>query len=248
VTGPHDSLLRLLHARGGHAGAAPRARSISGAVVGVYALAIVGGFLLLPEDERVLIEHLTDAEGLLLLASDDLRGGPAVVRRPLHSPPLPPPSEPLRPPEEPDTFIFWWPKGGELRARGDAPAPSDAAGRVALKLAQDATEHWRDLLDNERSPIVRWARCHWHSSGALCPGLLQAQARKTSQQPAELLRLHRRVATWMKKQAVRMNPFDHAPEQLTLDPPANLKMFWAWAFPAAEAWVRDGGTIWPWNA
>lgn len=128
-----------------------------------------------------------------------------------------------------------------MRVRGDAPAPADAAGRVELKLAQDATEHWTDVLDHKRSPIVRWARCHWHSSGALCPGLLQAQARKTSEQPADLLRLHRRVATWMKKHAVRMNPFDHAPEQLTMDPPANLNMFWAWAFPAAEAWVAMAG-------
>jgi len=196
----------------------------------------------------MLIEHLTDAEGLLLLASDHLRAGPSVVRGQLDPPSLPPPAEPLTPREEPATFNFWWQEGGELRALGDAPPPGDAAGRVALKLAQDASEHRQDLLDLERSPIVRWARCRWHSSGALCPGLLQAQARKTSEQPAGLVRLHRRVARWMKKQGVRINPFDHGPEELTMDPPANLNMFWAWAFPAAEAWVRDGGTIWPWNA
>jgi hypothetical protein len=208
----------------------------------------VGGFLLLPEDEQVLVEHLTDAEGLLLLASDDLRGGPPVVRGRLQAPSLPPPAEPFQPSGVPDMFIFWWPEGGELRALGDAPAPTHAVDRVALKLSQDASEQWKDLLDQERSPILRWKRCHWHHNGALCPGLLGVQARTASQQPAGLLWLRRRVQTWMKKHAVRTNPFDHAPDELATDPPANVDSYWVWAFPAAEAWVRDGGTVWPWNA
>ncbi len=52
----------------------------------------------------------------------------------------------------------------------------------------------------------------------------------------------------MKKHAVRVNPFEHAPDDLPTDEPSNLNTFWVWAFPAAEAWVRDGGTVWPWNA
>lgn len=50
------------------------------------------------------------------------------------------------------------------------------------------------------------------------------------------------------EQAVRINPFDHAPDELPADPPSNVGTYWIWAFPVAEAWVRDGGTVWPWNA
>lgn len=208
----------------------------------------MGGFILLPEDELILVEHLRSAEELLLLASDDLAGGPPVIRGSLDPPPLPPPPVPFQPAAEPDALLFWWPPGGELRTLGDAPAPADAKGRVALHLTQDATSEWQDLLDQERSPIIRWSRTRWHSSGALCPGLLQTQARKTTEQPRELLRLHRRLTSWMKKQGVRTNPFDHAPEELPVEPPPNVGSSWVWAFPAAAAWVGEGGTLWPWNA
>ncbi len=203
---------------------------------------------MLPDDERLLVDHLTDARGLRLLRSDDLRDGPPLFRGQLDPPPLPPPPEPLREPQEPSEFLFWWPEGGELRRLGDAPAPEDPVGHVALKLTQSGTEHWRDVLDSERSPIIRWSRCHWHASGALCPGLLQAQSTSSTRQPPELLGLHRRAKTWMQKQGVRINPFDHAPDDVPVGEPANLNAFWVWAFPAAEAWVRDGGTVWPWNA
>jgi hypothetical protein len=66
----------------------------------------MAGFLLLPEDEPALIEHLLEAESLKRLAHDDLTFGPPVV------------GVPARPVElgEPARMVFWVPQLGELGA------------------------------------------------------------------------------------------------------------------------------------
>jgi hypothetical protein len=208
----------------------------------------VGGFLLMPEDELVLVEHLLQAEALKLLATDDLRDGPRVVAERGRPQPLPPPAQPFVEPAEPPTFIFWCPQLGELRVLGDAPPPVTAMDRVHRLLQFQATDDAPSLLDTERSPILRWSRARWHPNGALCPGLLQSQSRTTKEQPDELLRLHARVKRWMRTHGEKLNPFDHAPPDVRDQQPSNLKPFVVWAFPRAAEWVRTGGQIWPWNA
>jgi hypothetical protein len=208
----------------------------------------VGGFLLMPEDELVLVEHLLGAEELRLLATDDLRDGPRFVAELGQSQPLPQPAQPFVEPAEPHTFFFWAPQLGELRVLGDAPPPATATDRVLRLLQSEATDDAQSLLDTERSPIIRWSRARWHPNGALCPGLLQAQSRKTKDQPDELLRLYARVRRWMKGRSEKFNPFDHAPPEVRDPQPTNLKPFVVWAFPRAAEWVRGGGQIWPWNA
>lgn len=208
----------------------------------------MGQFLLLPDDEVLFVRHLVDDEALVLLASDDLSDGvrpvPAFASRP-----LPPPPVALQPSPEPIELIFWAEALGRVRTVAEAPAPTDASDRVARLLADEAAGgDAGHLLDLSRSPLVRWRRCSWHPNGALCPGLLQAQARKSREQPKELLRLRERVERWMKAQGERLNPFEHAPADVQARQPENVRAFATWAFPAAAQWVRAGGCVWPWNA
>jgi hypothetical protein len=184
----------------------------------------MGGFLLLPEDEPALVAHLLEAESLTRLAHDDLSYGPPVVGA-LEAPlPLPEPPRPGVEPGVPRRFTFWVPDLGEL---------SPARHR---------------FIDYERSPVLTWRRTSWHASGALCPGLLGTQTRPRKDQPVELLRLLARVEKWMKRSGVRLDPFDHAPDEPPVERPANVKPFAVWAHPHAAQWVRGGGSVWPWNA
>ena len=141
----------------------------------------MGGFLLLPEDELILIAHLLDAEGLTLLASDDLADGPQeldVLTGPLS---LPTPPRPNTDPTEPPHFTFWAHQLGPLRPWADAPQPTTFSERVHRLVNEESVPDFESLLDDERSPILRWSRASWHDSGALCPGLLQGQARPSAQ-------------------------------------------------------------------
>jgi hypothetical protein len=210
---------------------------------------IVSGFLLLPEDEVLLVEHLVHREGLALLASDDMRDGPKIVAEFTRPQPLPPSARPLHTSPEPDTFVFWVKALGEVRTLAEGPPLQGAIERVERLLTDQASgSDSRHLLDQSRSPILRWRRSHWHPNGTLCPGLLQAQARATKEQPVELLRVHSRVNRWMKAQSTKVDPFDHAPEEVRERKPENLRAFSTWVFPSAWEWIRNGGRVWPWNA
>ncbi len=66
----------------------------------------MGGFLLLPEDELVLVAHLLDVEGLKLLASIDLREGPSSMDGLSGPLPLPAPPRPNVEPSEPLELTF----------------------------------------------------------------------------------------------------------------------------------------------
>lgn len=208
----------------------------------------MGGFLLLPEDELVLVAHLLDGEGLKLLASIDLGDGPCTVDGLTDPLPLPAPRQPNIEPSEPLELTFWAHQLGSLRPWSDAPAPTSVSERVHRMVNQQSVADFGSAVDEERSPVLRWRRTNWHSSGALCPGLLQAQARPAKQQPQELMKLHARVTRWMKREGHQLDPFEHAPEALPVDPPRNTKPFRVWAHRHAAEWVRCGGRVWPWNA
>jgi hypothetical protein len=144
--------------------------------------------------------------------------------------------------------VFWSPELGAVRTLRDAPSSDDARDRVASLLAREATSAWRDLIDLKRTPVIRFARSRWHDEDRteLQPGLLQTMALPLKQQPIALTRRRSRIDRWMKQQGVAINPFDHARE-LPVEQPKNVKPFTAWAWPEAEAWIRDGGCVWPWT-
>jgi hypothetical protein len=170
----------------------------------------VAGYLLFPDDERRLIEHLL-GERVLLLSSDLLLDGEPDLASPAVPTELPP--LPRVVPGEPGvhSYVFWCSALGPLRAEGDARAPSDAVGRVARHLLQTQTERWRDVVDYASSPIIRLRRAHWHRSGALLPALLQGPSRVTRDWDPELVRLFRRVERWLRSWTTKTNEWDLCP-------------------------------------
>jgi hypothetical protein len=112
-------------------------------------------------------------------------------------------------PEAPRAWTFWARGVGELVA---GPGTS--------------------FVDHARSPVVVWHRCHWHPSGALCPGRLSSQTRRRAEQPEALLALYDRVHAWMKRGRVKIAPG-----------PGVIR-----AFPQAAEWVREGGPVWSGDA
>jgi hypothetical protein len=141
-------------------------------------------------------------------------------------------------------LTFWVPQLGELLAMSEAPLPTTQIERVHRMV----NEGLESFIDYERSPILSWQRTTWHATGALCPGRLTAQTRPRKDQPVQLLRLLARVERWMKQKGVKLNSFDHAPDELSVERPLNEKPFAVWALPHAARWVTDGGSVWPWSA
>lgn len=206
-------------------------------------------WLLMPADERELLNFLVEELGLVLLAHDLTEHGDPVVSDPQTDGRLG--ELPRQPgPSGADwDFNLWAPMIGPVRLLGDAPEPTDPKDRVMLRLNKEMTPLWRELIDSERTPVVHFGRSRWHRNGSLCPGVLGGQARPTREQPKELLALLRKIKRWLKSKGERLNPFEHCHVEIPVkEPPRNLNMFWVWARPAALTWVRGGGSVWPWNA
>lgn len=211
-------------------------------------------FLLLPEDERELVAYLVETRGLRLLVGDVLQRDVSGRRRPrvsvdaLAAIPRVLPGPPAPGDTEVRQFLFWPPDVGGLVALGDPGRGQDPRSRVGIALSmQGNVQRWRDVVDQDRSPLIRWRRCYWRTNGHLTPGLLQGMAEVTRLWPSELLRLHSSIDRWLRKGSSRLDPFDYC-DNPPVAPPANRSRFVVWARPEAMAWVREGGRIWPWTA
>ncbi len=212
-------------------------------------------YLLLPDDEVRLMEHLIDDEGLPMLLADRFPDGPhppiseiGDVRRLLPAR-LPPPARPRQRSEEPRSFVFWVSQVGPLRRAGEAPPPVSAQDRVARKVLADAAVDAHDVMDYELSPILRFQRCRWHDNGALLPGLLQGPALRRADWHPDVRRLHSRIERWLRRDGARIDAFNYA--SAGVEPPlsdAARRRFAVWAFPQAVEWLSSGGRIWPWTA
>lgn len=204
-------------------------------------------WLLLPEDELDLALHLTDALGLRLVSAiptGEIEGAPRDLQMEL---PHDLPTDGIY--GVPREFVFWRPSSGPIRLLGDRPDDQndDVRNRVALRITKEASLDWRQFLDLQRTPIIRFHRCVWRGGDTLMPGLLQGMDLKVGEHPPEIIRLLRSISLWLKREGERLNPFDHC-STLPVPPPRNQSPFAVWARPAALAWVRAGGDIWPWTA
>lgn len=218
-------------------------------------------YLLLPDDEQNLVRYLSSEAGLDLLldalAPRQRSGGasrrlPHVGGDPLAALPndLPPPVRPREPGTVPRSLLFWSPGLGPLVALGDPGREQDAKSRVGLALTRESADEagyvWEDVIDQERSPVIRWLRCSWRDDGHLTPGLLQGMAAPLRAWPQQLVRTYRSVERWLRRDAVRIDPFEHCD-----GPPATIprdrRPFTVWARPAAASWVAGGGRVWPWT-
>ena len=206
-------------------------------------------YLLLPEDERELVEYLCYEIGLSLLLSDVAPNGiPSVARNPTA----------VLPSELPDRvqvgkaqvayFIFWCPSICPVHTIAQKSATTDPKDRVSEFLTRNnAGGRYPDVIDLSATPVIRYRRCYWQTTNRLVPGVLQAMPIRIPETPNEVLQLYRKVERWLRKRGTKLNPFEHCLDT-PVPQPRNLNGFWVWAQPHALEWVRNNGEIWPWTA
>jgi hypothetical protein len=136
-------------------------------------------------------------------------------------------------------FLFWSPEWGRAIAVGDAPEPKDLVRRVLrMKKGREsgALDH---VLDPQASPVVIYRRCHWgdHPEGNLAVGFIGGMDRPRADWPPELRRALGRAERWLKRGAVKIDPFDY------VDGSASIPNVVTWARPAAWSWLEAGGRI-----
>jgi hypothetical protein len=104
------------------------------------------------------------------------------------------------------------------------------------------------MIDLSRTPVICWSRPKWYLPDRKCvvAGRLGAMAAKTKEHPAALLRLYKRVDRWLRRPAVKLNPFEHC--GIARAAPKNLNVFWVATWPQGKEWVERGGELWPWDS
>jgi hypothetical protein len=107
-------------------------------------------------------------------------------------------------------FLFWSPEWGRAIAVGDAPDPRDLVRRV-LRMRARETGELDNVLDPHQSPVVFYRRCYWgdHPEGSLGVGFLQGMDRPRADWPPELRRALSQAERWLKRGAVKIQPFDY---------------------------------------
>ena len=191
----------------------------------------------------MLIRHLHESVGLPLLTSD---GGAVALADPAD---VITDEFPLLMARQAREYYFWCPEIGPVRKLGDAPAPRDAHEAVVLHVSREShPDNWRDLIDLSRTPVISWRRPVWYRPDQACivAGGLGAMTAKVKEYPEELRRLHRSIDRWLRKPAVKVNPFEHC-GRTPVPQPRNLSAFWVATWPQAKKWVDGGGELWPWD-
>jgi hypothetical protein len=204
--------------------------------------------LLAPADERDLTIFLCETLAAQLLLSDLTTGGePRLALDALASLPEALPGPARFGDRAVRVLIFWLPWVGPIRTLADAPTPATPRDRVARYLsAQAAGDRAADLIDLERTPVLRFTRSTALSQQRLAPGSFAAMPLQTAALPAEVRAAHARTRRWLKTRAVKADPFDHCPEVQSRRP-KSLGPLWCWVQPEAWRLVQAGAEIWPWS-
>jgi hypothetical protein len=206
-------------------------------------------YLLVTDDERDLTAFLCGELGAKLLLTDVVAAGvPEVADDPLSALPSELPAAATYGSKEVRSFIFWLPNVGPVKTLSNAPAATNAGDRIARLLTQDAAAgQFADVIDLERTPVLRLRRSHWHAQNRLAPGNLGSMPTTSQTIPPEVKRLHSRALRWLKKRGVKMDPFAHC-AQVRDRRPEQLGPLWVWVQPNAKTLVEQGTEIWPWSA
>jgi hypothetical protein len=196
-------------------------------------------YLLLPADEDEMVKHLCVDLGWNMVTGRMERGTPIVFsdRSVALSEDLPVAGDHAMGPLW--ACLFWSPEWGRPVAVGDAPEPEDVVRRVLRgSLGRDTTE-LDNVVDPHMSPVLIYKRCHWQDrrDGSLAVGFLRGMDRPRSDWPPQLRQGFRQAERWLKRGAVKINPFDYVDEPRTI---ANVT---TWARPAAWSWIERGGRI-----
>ena len=195
-------------------------------------------YLLLPDDERELVRHLCTDLGWTMVTGRIEHGTPVAFLDPgvVPSADLPVAGDHATGPLW--VFLFWSPEWGRPIAVGDAPEPKDLVRRVLRTRARETVE-LDNVLDPHQSPVVIYRRCYWgdHPEGSLGVGFLHGMDRPRADWPSELRRALGQAERWLKRGAVKIDPFDY------VDGNGRIPNAVTWARPAAWSWIERGGRI-----
>ena len=210
------------------------------------------GELLVPGDERDFTAFVCETLGAKLLLSDVTNGGePHVASDPLSALPKTLPVQARFGFHQVLYLTFWLPSAGPVRTLADAPPPSSPHDVVARRLTDEAAEaageSAQDLIDFTRTPMINFRRSTAQTPQRLAPGGLGAMALPSAALPAEVRVAHGKAKRWLRKRAVKTDPFQHCPE-VAHRRPKNLGPLWCWIQPEAWRLVQSGTEVWPWNA
>ena len=207
--------------------------------------------LLAPADERDLAVFLCETLGARLLLSDVITSdGPRLAANPLAALPGALPGPAFYGDRSVRTLIFWLPSAGPVRSLADAPMPDTPHDRVARRISADAADaagvRVTDLIDLESTPVLRLLRSKAVSPHRLAPGAFAAMPVRAAALPAEVRAAYDKASRWLKKRAVKADPFEHCPEVQSRRP-NHLGPLWCWIQPEAWRLVQAGAEVWPWN-
>jgi hypothetical protein len=202
------------------------------------------GELLVPGDERDFTAFVCETFGAKLLLSDvTTNGEPHLANDPLAALPETLPGPAKFGVHQVLYLMFWLPSFGPVRTLADAPPPSTphdiVASRLTNEAAEAAGESGRDLIDFKRTPALVYRRSIARSPRRLSPGGLGSMA--------EVRAARDKAQRWLRKRAVKTDPFEHCPE-VRHRRPQRLGPLWCWIQPEAWRMVQAGTEVWPWDA
>jgi hypothetical protein len=196
-------------------------------------------FLLLPDDECSFMEWLRQEHGLELAAAAGAETGltrltplsqlPTELPGPLGGGPSSVPREfVLRAPDWGTNDLDPWDTESVV-ARVMRSLNAEAAGRAGM--SPD------DLIDFERTRVVRFRRCGWTRAGELHVAALQGSARPARLQDPTVAAMLKSAERWLARGAVRVE----LPKEVRYRPRILAR-------PHAQEWVESGGVVCPWDA
>lgn len=194
-------------------------------------------YLLLPADERVLVAHLCGDLGWELVSGRMEGGRPERIaaRDSILSPDLPTAGDLGRGPIW--VFMFWSAEWGPAVSIRDAPVPRDVVRRAIRQAPGAESGRLDDVIDPHSSPVVMYRRCFWQAGGEIGLGFLNGMDRPRGEWPASLRGAFGKAERVLKRDAVKINPFDY------MDGAQRIDRVATWVKPAAWEWLRGGGRI-----
>jgi hypothetical protein len=134
-------------------------------------------------------------------------------------------------------FMFWSAAWGPAVAIRDAPAPDDAVRRTLRQRPGVESGTLDDVIDPHASPVVMYRRCYWEGDGEIGLGFLRGMDRPKREWTPALRRSLGQAERWLKRESVKVNPFDYVLGARPIDGVAT------WVMPAAWAWLQNAGRI-----
>lgn len=196
-------------------------------------------FLLLPDDERAFVDWAQQEHGLEAAATIETESGLTRLA-PLSQLPTELPG-PLGqgPSSIPREFVMRAPDWG---VNDLDPWDTDSAvAQVMRSLNSEAAEtsgvSLDDVIDFERTRVIRFQRCGWIKAKELHVGTLKGSARPARCQDPTVAAVLKSCERWLARGAVRVE----LPEEVRYRPRILAR-------PHAHRWVQAGGVVYPWDA